>query len=146
MCSSTLIQTTKREQAVGLCNTCSWNTKASVSQRVKESDQAAIARIEQWIKSIDTNQATLNAYPVVPTVALAGGSGVLEPSGLSSKPTLLQTPVEEANATGASALSRKEMLLNLRNNIGEEDPNAKLSKPAKSVICQPSLMHRNWQG
>lgn len=99
---------------------------------LKESDQAAIARIEQWIKSIDTNQATLNAYPVVPTVALAGGSGVLEPSGLSSKPTLFQTPVEEANATGASALSRKEMLLNLRNNIGEEDPNAKLSKPAKS--------------
>jgi hypothetical protein len=99
---------------------------------LKEADQAAIARIEQWIKSIDTNQVAFSSYPVVSPVTLAGGVSALEPASMPNKPTLLQTPVEESNATGASALSRKEMLLNLRNNIGEEDPNAKLSKPAKS--------------
>jgi hypothetical protein len=99
---------------------------------LKESDQATIARIEQWIKSIDTNQVAFSPYPVVPSVALAGGTATLDPASIPSKPTLLQTPLDESSASGASALSRKEMLLNLRNNIGEEDPNAKLSKPAKT--------------
>jgi hypothetical protein len=100
---------------------------------LKESDQATIARIEQWIKSIDTNQVAISEYPVVSSVALAAGTTTVPPpSPTTSKPTLLQTPLDESSVSGASALSRKEMLLNLRNNIGEEEPNAKLSKPAKT--------------
>lgn len=99
---------------------------------LKESDQATIARIEQWIKSIDTNHVAFSPYPVVSSVALAGGTTTVDPSSINNKPTLLQTPLDESTVSGASALSRKEMLLNLRNNIGEEDPNAKLSKPAKT--------------
>ena len=99
---------------------------------LKESDQATIARIEQWIKSIDTNQVAFSPYPVVPSVALAGGTTTLDPASIPSKPTLLQTPLDESTVSGASALSRKEMLLNLRNNTGDEDPNAKLSKPVKT--------------
>ena len=99
---------------------------------LKESDQATIARIEQWIKSIDTNHAAFSPYPNVSTVALAGATSEPAPSAISNKPNLLQTPLDESPNTGASALSRKEMLLNLRNNIGEEDPNAKLSKPPKT--------------
>jgi hypothetical protein len=99
---------------------------------LKESDQATIARIEQWIKSIDTNHAAFSPYPTVSSVALASGTTAVNPSAISNKPNLLQTPLDESHTPGASALSRKEMLLNLRNNIGEEDPDAKLSKPAKT--------------
>ena len=102
---------------------------------LKEADQTAIARIEQWIKSIDSNQATYTTYPVVPSVAIAGAPP--DPLGIEktwspTKPNLLETPLDEPAAIGASALSRKEMLLNLRNNLGEQDPDAKLSKPPKS--------------
>jgi hypothetical protein len=120
-------------------------TNAHSIQRVpalnvmKDSDQAIVTRIENWIKSIEpaSSQSGQFLAGVQPASVALAGTPSMNNIGNTGRRTLQVPPVEELTAPGDSVLSRKELLLSLRNDLGVEDPNARLSKPAKSGGLPP---------
>jgi hypothetical protein len=90
---------------------------------LKESDHTTIVRIEQWIKSLDST-----APPQVTTAVAQTPAGPVSPAFPGHQ--LIDVP-ETKPGDDSPPASRKEMLLSLRNEMGERDPSAKLSKPTK---------------
>lgn len=120
-------------------------TNAHSIQRVpalnvmKDSDQAIVTRIEHWIKSIEPASLQSGQFlsGVQPASVALASVPALNSNVTPGLPTLQVPPVDELTDPGESGLSRKELLLSLRNDLGVEDPNARLSKPAKSGSLPP---------